>query len=196
MVEQSVAGHLSLYVALFVAVAIALGIAGLLTPTNPHRGEHPQVEQRRPARYQILGVAILVPLAIVALIPELALRHVARSSVPYFFRSAQVKEVPVGSTILTYPFPQYPQNQAMAWQAVSGMRFKEVGTYAILRAAKRTGDISAKFFAPNISTALSHLPGTSHGSHHRPPNPHGQTGGRYTYVHIDIPHQRRHNPGQ
>ena len=187
--------RLSLYVALFVAVAIALGIAGLLTPTNPHRGEHPQVRQRRPARYRILGVAILVPLAIVALIPSWPYAA-ARSSVPYFFRSAQVKEVPVGSTILTYPFPQYPQNQAMAWQAVSGMRFKEVGTYCHPACCERTGDISAKFFAPNISTALSHLPGTSHGSHHRPPNPHGQTGGRYTYVHIDIPHQRRHNPGQ
>ena len=101
-----------------------------------------------PRRYRILGVAILVPLAIVALIPSWPYTAAARSSVPYFFRSAQVKEVPVGSTILTYPFPQYPQNQAMAWQAVSGMRFKEVGTYAILRAANGRATFTAQYLPP------------------------------------------------
>ena len=54
------------------------------------------------------------------------------SDVPVFFRSSLVDKIPVGSVVLTYPFPNYPLNQAMTWQSVSGMRFKEMGTYALL----------------------------------------------------------------
>ena len=43
-----------------------------------------------------------------------------------------MKQIPSGSVVLAYPFPYYPFNQAMTWQSVSRMRFKEMGTYALV----------------------------------------------------------------
>ncbi len=40
-------------------------------------------------------------------------------------------DVPAGAVVLAYPVPQFPQDQAMLWQAESGMRFRLIGGYAI-----------------------------------------------------------------
>jgi hypothetical protein len=128
--------RLSLYVALFVAVAVGLGISATLTASTPSDGTG-RYQGARTITYRRLSVAVLAglaALALIALIPSWPYAS-APSSVPYFFRSGLSKVVPSGSTILTYPFPQFPQNQAMAWDAVSGMRFKETGGYAIFRTA-------------------------------------------------------------
>lgn len=124
--------RLSLYTQLFVAVIIGLGIGELARPAH---GLDQHVINGRAAswqptarRYAAVGLGAL---AVVTLIPKWPDASYP-SNVPVFFRSSLVKQIPVGSVVLTYPFPNYPVNQAMTWQSVSGMRFKEMGTYALL----------------------------------------------------------------
>src|SRR6202044_263405 len=75
--------------------------------------------------------------------------------VPAFFRSSLVKQIPLNSVVLTYPFPYYPYNQAMMWQAISDMRFKEVGTYALVRNAEGTAvPIPTTLCPPSVEAYL------------------------------------------
>jgi hypothetical protein len=78
-------------------------------------------------------------------------------NVPSFFRSSLAKQVPRGSVVLTYPFPYYPYNESMMWQAVAGMRFKEVGTYALIPNAKGTATpLPPKLSPPAVQEFLVH----------------------------------------
>ena len=116
------------------AIAVGLGLSNLRTRSLAGDGARYRPRVGPTARYRFVSVVILGAVTVVTLLPNWPIRS-APSDVPYFFRSALVRQVPLGSTVLTYPFPQYPQNQAMTWQALSGMRFKEVGTYAFVRRA-------------------------------------------------------------
>ena len=50
---------------------------------------------------------------------------------PPWFRKAALRLVP-GTVVLTYPYPGGLEQQAMAWQAVDGMRFRIVGGWGIV----------------------------------------------------------------
>lgn len=54
--------------------------------------------------------------------------------------SSPVDAVPAGAVALTYPIPQFPQDQAMLWQAESGLRFRLIGGYAIRPGPGRRSD--------------------------------------------------------
>jgi hypothetical protein len=67
----------------------------------------------------------------------------ATTGVPAYFTSdasSGVGQIPVGSVALTYPYPVNPNNVAMLWQAVSGMRFRILGDYAITPAPDGSGN--------------------------------------------------------
>lgn len=89
-------------------------------------------------------VALLV--AAVALFPLLPAWPYASvpASVPAFFSTGAVaKAVPAGSVVAVYPVPREIDDQAMLWQAVSGMRFRQPGGFIIARGPGGT----ASFFA-------------------------------------------------
>lgn len=124
--------RLSLYQDLFVAVIVGLGISELAQATSP-RSEDPGTPLAWAiSRRRILLSVVLSGSAIVTLIPRWPITSKA-ASVPSFFRSGMVNQIPSATNVLTYPFPNYPVNEAMTWQAEAGMRFKLMGGYAFFR---------------------------------------------------------------
>src|SRR5215472_3250716 len=93
-------------------------------PGVPGRGEGPPGRASgwvRPAVVAAVGLIALLPL-----VPQLPIGtypiHTLR-----FFASAKVHRVAPGALALTFPFELAPHNDAMMWQAASGMRFRVLG---------------------------------------------------------------------
>jgi hypothetical protein len=147
LVNNLIAERLSLYPVLFVAIAVAFGVAELIRPV-PNGPQHLSRSSSRRVLLTRRGTAVVIGvLAVVTLIPAWPYGS-APSNVPHFFLSNQVERIPRNSVVLTYPFPNYPMNQALTWQSVSGMRFKEVGTYAFVRGPNGKAITSAPYLAP------------------------------------------------
>ncbi len=92
------------------------------------------------------GRLVALALAAVALFPLLpAWPYLSvPASVPSFFTTTAVdRVVPAGSVVAIYPVPREADDQAMLWQAVSGMRFRQLGGFIIARGP----DGTASFFA-------------------------------------------------
>jgi hypothetical protein len=56
-------------------------------------------------------------------VPKIPL-HQFYTSVPTFFTTSQVKIIPQGGLVLTYPYDVAPENGPMLWQMSSGFRFR------------------------------------------------------------------------
>jgi hypothetical protein len=94
-------------------------------PGSPGRGEGPPA--RRPAGWSRPVVVAAVGLvALLPLVPDLPI-HTYPIHTLGFFASAKVREVPPGAVALTFPYELAPHNDAMMWQAASGMRFRVLG---------------------------------------------------------------------
>jgi hypothetical protein len=75
----------------------------------------------RPVVVAAVGLVALLPL-----VPKVPI-HSYPVQVPPFFTGAEVRQVPPGAVVLTFPFELAPRNDAMMWQAASGMRFRVLG---------------------------------------------------------------------
>lgn len=124
--------RLTLYEGLFSALLVALGFAELLKPSRTARGAHPRIFRANQQAFRVWTATGFAVLALVTLIPRWPVPS-HPTSIPTLFDSANKRLIPGGAVVLTYPFPYYPLNQAMTWQAEADMRFKEVGTYAFVR---------------------------------------------------------------
>jgi len=135
VLNNMIPSRLSLYVVFFAALTVSLGISRLGEVLSSWVVSADAVHaRRRPGKGSLLTISVLSVLAAVSLVPNWPYSD-KPSDVPKFFTSDALRQIPAGSVVLTYPFPYYPQNQGMMWEAVSAMRFKEVGTYALVRAA-------------------------------------------------------------
>lgn len=129
--------RLTMYVAFFMALVVALGVAECAALLGGHAPSWSALRRRAHARagwggrVTVATAALLCVLAGLTLVPKWPYPAKA-SNIPGFFTTSAVKQIPIGSVTLTYPFPDYPDNQAMLWQAVGAMRFKEIGTYALI----------------------------------------------------------------
>jgi hypothetical protein len=101
-------------------------------PGSPGRSEGSQGHAPgwvRPVVVAAVGLVALLPL-----VPQLPIGtypiHTLR-----FFASAKVHRVPPGALALTLPFELAPRNDAMMWQAASGMRFRVLGGDVFVPAA-------------------------------------------------------------
>ena len=56
-----------------------------------------------------------------------------------FSEAAVVRQIRSGSVLLAYPYPVFPEDQAMLWQALSNMRFSLIGGYVVRPLPNGTG---------------------------------------------------------
>jgi hypothetical protein len=118
--NSEVASRYSLYVWLFVALLVAVILDAVHTEVRRRRGEVPAV----------LASVALAAAALFPLVPAWPYGS-GRAAVPAWYESAYVGRVPVGSTLLSYPFPSVGNPSAMLWQAEAKMRFRMPGGYVI-----------------------------------------------------------------
>jgi hypothetical protein len=93
-------------------------------PGPPGRGEGPP--DRHPGWVRPVVVAAVGLVALLPLVPKVPIRTYPLR-IPHYFASTEVREVPHGAVALTFPFELAPHNDAMMWQAASGMRFRVLG---------------------------------------------------------------------
>ena len=131
----------SLYLQLAAAFLLALGIDRALTRL---REWHPH------ARLWLTGVGALALAGVVVVAPLWpALPYGSASTdTPAFFTIAAVDEIPAGSNVLIYPYPAFPYDQAMMWQAVAGLRFHLVGGYIYTRTPSGAATLDPPTLAP------------------------------------------------
>ena len=56
-----------------------------------------------------------------------------------FSEAAVVRQIRSGSVLLAYPYPVFPEDQAMLWQALSNLRFSLIGGYVVRPLPNGTG---------------------------------------------------------
>ena len=119
LLKSAIAYRLTLYVALFCALLLAVGL---------DRVHKMGIGRVRPGRQ---GALAALGLAVVGLIPVLPAWPYPSNptGVPAFFNASDVKSIPSDSVLLTYPFPRWPFVQPMYWQAIDDFRFKLPGGY-------------------------------------------------------------------
>jgi hypothetical protein len=119
LLRSAIAYRLTLYVALFCALLLAVGL---------DRVHKMGIGRVRPG---LPGAMAALSLAVVGLVPVLPAWPYPSNptAVPGFFNSNDAKSIPLNSVLLTYPFPRWPFVQPMYWQAVDEFRFKLPGGY-------------------------------------------------------------------
>jgi hypothetical protein len=116
------ANRLMVYVYLAAALIVATAVA--------------QLWQRR---LRAVWVGLVAAVALVPLIP--APIPAQSVSVPAYFTSSAVNEIPTGSAVLTIPCPCRYAPQGVAWQTAAAMRFKIVGGYFLGPGAPGQGEM-------------------------------------------------------
>jgi hypothetical protein len=132
----------------------------------PHPTERRAAGLARPLLVTAVGVSVLLPA-----VPRLPIPS-APAAVPAFFSAGQVGVVPRGAVALTFPFDLRPYNDAMVWQAVSGMRFRILGGDVYVRRPAGVAPWQAKPPGGPVMSALL-LAGTKRGG--KPPPGNEQT---------------------
>jgi hypothetical protein len=124
--DSFVASRLSLFVYLFVAPIFALGLDHAWKALSKKRSF-------------ALSSLVAIAVGVVALIPLIPKWPYGEGTlfVPGFITSAAERDIPPGSTVVTYPFPNIPTTTPMSWQALDAMRYKLAGGEMITPGADR-----------------------------------------------------------
>lgn len=130
-----------------------------------HAAAPPPAERQAAGLVRPLLVAAVGVAAILPVVPRLPI-HSALAPVPAFFTGRSVHVVPPGAVALTFPFDLRPNNDAMVWQAVSGMRFRILGGDVYVRLPAGVAPYQAKPPGGPVMSALL-LAGTKRGG--KPP---------------------------
>jgi hypothetical protein len=91
------------------------------------------------------GVAGLAALAgsVALALPATTYPAVDIAAASAFEDQAITGQIPAWSMVLTYPYPSFPNDQAVLWQAIAGMQFSVLGGYGV-----RPGSGGAQTHAP------------------------------------------------
>jgi len=111
-----------------------------------------------PAR-RLIALTVLAGVTVACSVPLWpAVPYVSQStSIPAFFRADVDRTIPSGATVLTYPYPVFPEDQAMMWQAVSGLRFTLVGGYVYRRTPSGGASLTPAILSPpTVQDTLSY----------------------------------------
>jgi hypothetical protein len=127
LLDNVLPDRISLYATFFVAVIISMGLASVIN--------RPRF---RPSPFRVMSRLMVVALTLIAVVslfpnwPDATVN--VDSAVPAFFTSSVSAVIPNGAVVLTFPFPSYPFDRAMLWQADDNWRWKMVGGYALIAA--------------------------------------------------------------
>lgn len=108
-------------------VALVLGVGLARLRDLPPAPASPALARPHPWRAGLVGAAGAV--ALLPLLPRYPYPS-ARVDLPTWVTTDAVDAVPPGGVVLTYPWDVDPVNEAMLWQAASGMRFAIFGGQA------------------------------------------------------------------
>jgi hypothetical protein len=120
VLKSEVASRYGLCMWLFLALLAAVVIDRWLFAPQPRAAAVSW--WRRQGAGRGLG-AILLALSLFSLVPQWPYPIVA-DSVPPWFSSSDVKQIPTGSPLVTYPYASTSHNLPMFWQAIDGMRWR------------------------------------------------------------------------
>jgi len=125
LLDDLVPERFGLFVMLFAGLIVAVGL-GQLHATGPSTSA--------------TATLALLMVALVSLVPAWP-EAVSPTAVPAFFRSPAVASVPSGSVALVYPIADDAQDDAMLWQAESGLRFKMIDGYVSVPGPGGVGEV-------------------------------------------------------
>jgi hypothetical protein len=160
LLNQAFPVRYSLYVALFVAVVLAVGLdalhEGLLarlvgggvgsarravgahtraTSVGSHAGSSGASSGAWVRRTAATALPALVGIvALLPLLPAWPYRGQGNIDVPRYFTSSAVKSIPFGSVALVYPYPNGFESDPQLWQAEADDRFQLIGGYFLVPA--------------------------------------------------------------
>lgn len=124
LLQDILAVRFSLFMQMFAAAALAVGLDRLITSARGSRWRLLATSFHAPGLVVPAAVALA---ALLPLVPDLPYPSTATST-PSFFTSAAVDRIPPGSAVLTYPYPLVPDAEwNMTFQVDAGMRFKLIG---------------------------------------------------------------------
>lgn len=118
-VDSEVPSRYTLYVWVFVSILLVVILDGIYTRLSGN------------ATVGRLVAVIVIAFTLTPLVPAWPY-STGPTGTPEFYLSSEVKRVPLGSTLLPYPYPAVGQSQAMLWQAVARMRFRMPGGAVII----------------------------------------------------------------
>lgn len=142
VLQGASAGRFSLYTAFFIAVIVAVGLDR----------ERLKISGRYRARRRALLVGIVAGCC-VPLLPSFPYHEVS-TDVPAYFTSAAVDAIPAGSVVLAYPYPYTPDDDAMLWESVAGMRFRIIGGQAAIPGKGGLTTSAPETLQPTVAEAL------------------------------------------
>jgi hypothetical protein len=153
-VQGILPARFSLFMQLFAAAALALGLDLLASRLRASRREPKFVASLIPACVAIVALLPLVPSGPYPGVP---------SAVPSFYTGQPVKRIPVGGVVLSYPYPANRSDQTLLGQAEAGMRFKIVGSVGYTPAADGRSIMGTPTMSPSIvqsvfETCYRHAP--------------------------------------
>jgi hypothetical protein len=131
LLDNVVPARFSIFVALFIALALAVGIDHVLSVEH-----HDQ--KRRVATFGLVLVGLGASLA--TLVPRVPVSAEKTALGPGLVAAVH-DLIPRGAVVLSYPYPEPPYAEAMLWQASDGFRFSLLGGYANVETASGKGQI-------------------------------------------------------
>jgi hypothetical protein len=143
LLSSLIYARLTVFVDLFAALLLAVGLdrvrARWRTRATQRRRRSPAGHVRLNGALSVIRLlagAVVAAVVVVPLLPRWPVVTVD-PAVPAFFQTEAVRQIPSGSVVLTYPYPEYPNDQAMLWQAEASMRFRILGGYALVPGPNR-----------------------------------------------------------
>jgi hypothetical protein len=119
VLQDLVPSRLTLYVALAAAALLAVAVDRLVAHVRAH-----------PAR-SVVGLAAAAGAASLVL-PSVSYPAPSTGAAAAFASGGALdRAIPDGAVVLSYPYPLFPEDDAMLWQADDDMRFSLLGGYAV-----------------------------------------------------------------
>jgi hypothetical protein len=142
----------SLYVALFATILIALGIDWYHDDLLRRRASGTSSASGRPV---VLGRAAglaLGALTLASLVPNWPYPTYSLRLNPAV-RAKSLAIIPNQAVVMTYPYATAFADQGMLWQALDDMRFRILGSYALVRDSRGTASASPSILQPEVVEA-------------------------------------------
>lgn len=172
--------RMSLFVAMFVSMIVGLGLDRCWATWAQGSADRFANATRVPLRSRVphLELALIALLLVSSgafLIPHWPVKT-SPAGIPPYFTSPSVDRIQPGGIVLVYPYPVPGAAQGMLWQAMTGMRFDVLGSYALNPDSEGMASEFPKEFEPSDVQRLLYeeegvTPTTSYVSRLSPDNP-------------------------